>query len=150
MVSALTLVESMFAPLAEQPLRRKTRGGWRQQVAAASTEPAMKKRKMSNMCLEHIRDWSEGISSGPRIWRHAAAAVNDGNDDPGIGKLHACGNSERDQNIHNNIDKLFREHCGFGKYLISVPGSINTCILPTTLFNFIHTEQAEICSCLWC
>ena len=119
----------MFAPLAEQPLPRKTRGGWRQQVAAASTEPAPKKRKMSNMCIEHIRDWSEGISSGPRIWRHAHATVSDGKADPGIVKLHACGNSERDQNIHTNIDKLFREQCGVGKYLTPVLGSrINTFI----------------------
>ena len=26
---------------------------------------------------EHIRDWSEGISSAPRIWRHVAASVAD-------------------------------------------------------------------------
>ena len=137
MVPALTLVESMFAPLAEQPPRRKSRGGWRQQLAAASTEPAPKKRKMSSMCTEHIRDWSEGISSGPRIWRHANAAVNDGKGDPGIVKLHACGNSERDQHIHTNIDSYSE---------ISV-------VLASTWLQFsavvsIHVFYRRLCSAL--
>ena len=151
MVSAVTLVESMFAPLAEQPLRRKARGGWRQQVAAASTEPATKKRKMSDMCIEHIRDWSEGISNGPRIWRHAHAAVNDGNDDPGIGKLHACGNSERDQHIHNNIDKLFREHCGFWQVLDFSSWQYQYMYFTDDFVQpYPPAEQAENWSCLWC
>ena len=102
-------------------------------------EPPTKVRKVSRMCMEHIRDWSEGISNAPRIWRHANATVIDGKGDPAISKLHACGNSDRDQNLARNIEKLFRVDWRFGELLTSVADStINTCILPTTLFSLIH------------
>ena len=109
MVSVVTSAQSMFAPLAcpKEDSRRRV-GGWRMQLERAQLERTTAARsrtppvRVSRGCLEHLRDWGQGISSAPRVWRHAAAAVADGRTDTCIKRLHGCGTSQRDQNIAAN------------------------------------------------
>ena len=117
-----SVFDPIFAPIASHKRVRKG-GGWR---AVAAREVAnqdrerdrVPQRRQCRKGMGHLRDWSRGKVSAPHWWGHIANAVADDIADkitshPLLLRLHGCGVSERDQNIHHRLIKLLLDTCHF-------------------------------------
>ena len=93
-----------------------------------------------------IKDWSAGVCSAPRLWKHVEYAILDDRDEkveshPLLHRLYKCGNSDKDQNCHKRLMKLFLNECVFKHYITPIDGansSVAAVIKPTHKFGMLH------------
>ena len=60
---------------------------------------------------------------------------------PLLHRLYKCGNSDKDQNCHKRLMKLFLNECGFEQYITPIDGansSVTAVLKPTHIFGMLH------------
>ena len=95
---------------------------------------------------EHLRDWSQGLSSAPRVARHMAAMLADGRSEPMVHRMGRIGGMQpgviNDHNCHAGLMSLMTT-CGVSELVTSIvnPDSVIAVIKPTSLLTFIFQKS---------
>ena len=93
-----------------------------------------------------IHDCAAGVCSAPHLWKHVEYSILDGRDEglephPLLHRLFKCVSSDKDQNCHQRLMKLFLDECGFKFYITPIDranSSVTALIKPTQIFGLIH------------
>ena len=148
MLQCIVIIMSIFDALSMHIGRGSAPRGGHRMVARAQIRqhrertPVRKCRKAMGL----ITDWSASVCSAPRLWKRVEYAILDDRDEkveshPLLQRLYKCVRSDKDQNCHKRLMKLFLDECGFKHYITPIDGansSVTAVIKPTALFGLIH------------
>ena len=143
---------NMFSYL-NRPLESRassSSGGWRMRALAVEhnesrTGPTLSLRRC-RAAEEHLRDWSQGLSSAPRVARHMAAMLADGRSEPMVHRMGRIGGMQpgviNDRNCHVGLMNLMST-CGVSELVTPIvdPDSVIATIKPTSLLKFIFEKS---------
>ena len=119
--------------------RASRRGAWRQQLVHEEFVDTSDKG-LSKLASGLMLEWSDGILSGTRLWRHCHNAKVDGVTHPMVLRIAACWSEQTLYRCHSNIVSLL-ESCGIGQLITKVPGATLTthCVLPSTYIRVMQS-----------
>ena len=111
--------------------------------------PPLRKLGKCRKGMGLIHDWSLGSCTAPHLWKHVNHAVLDNLQDsipghPLLTCLHNCAVSDKDQNCHGRLVKLFRDDCSFKDLLTSIDGadsSVTSVVKPSAILQILHRSD---------
>ena len=147
MLSSLAfMVNSVFQPLYDT-LPQKLRGGWvqRSKQAADSRTRSRSPRRYSHSLQGNIKEWGQGILTGPRFWQNAYNLQLDYGSQPGIDRIVGGIYDSSDQNIHRQLMNIFGTTIGFDRLLTTFSCDlIGSGLLPSQLFRLAFKHNPVI------